>query len=356
MRNGTLFSTHLSGLGEDVNGVQTWEGAMDKASMNWEVDKRPLYDGTGRQVAAWGMFRSDNNAFLDAVGEKYTPIQNKFAFDFVDTILGVEGGAHYEAAGTLDGGRKIFCIAKIPYDFLVDGQDKIETRLMFTTSHDGSLAAQAKLLNLRLACLNAFTRALRMNGTFTRIKHTAKGEEKLKAAQKMMIGAVTSVKEVQDKLTALSYKMLNKEVYVNILDRLFPAPKKEDASTTRRDNLMAEITRLFDNNDGNAFPDFRGTSYNLLNAITEYTDHFRGTRITKGRQHLDENMSRHETALFGSGDLLKQEAFEVIYEMSSALPDRPYRSHTQRAIGSGEYPVTPPTGDLLDLVVDNTVH
>jgi phage/plasmid-like protein (TIGR03299 family) len=350
-----FFSNYIRGLGDDVQGAQTWEEAMQLAHLDWEVEKRPLFDGNGRQVAAWGTFRIDEDVFLGAVGDKYTPIQNKFAFDFVDALMGIEGGAHYEAAGALGNGEKIFCFAKIPQDFLVDGQDPQKTWLMFASSHDGSAAAQAKLCIIRPACTNVLNRALRMNGTFTRVKHTAKAEERLKLAQKMMAGAVTSVKEVQDKLTALSYKILNKETYVNILDRLFPGPKKADASTTRRDNLMADITRLFEYNDGNAFPDFRGTSYNLLNAITEYTDHHRGTRITQGRQHLNVDTARRETALFGSGDVLKQEAFEVIYEMSSGLPDRPYKTYSQRAIGSGEYPVAP-TGGLLDSVIDNTQH
>jgi hypothetical protein len=66
-------------------------------------------------------------------------------------------------------------------------------------------------------------------------------------------------------------------------------------------------------NDDNAFPQFRGTGYNLLNSITEYTDHFRDTRSADG----DTEGQRAFSALFGSGDKFKQEAVEIVLELTN---------------------------------------
>ena len=59
-----------------------------------------------------------------------------------------------------------------------------------------------------------------------------------------------------------------------VLDRLFPGKKDENGkSSTRNDNILADVLRCYESNDRNQFPEQRGTAYNLLNAVTEYTDH-----------------------------------------------------------------------------------
>jgi hypothetical protein len=98
------------------------------------------------------------------------------------------------------------------------------------------------------------------------------------------------------------------------MDKLFPVKAKEDGeeaeSSTRRDNVLAEILSLYESNDNNAFPEQRGTAYNLLNSITEYTDHVRQSRMD----------ARAESALFGSGKALKDRAFQLIYDEAPNMP------------------------------------
>ena len=68
--------------------------------------------------------------------------------------------------------------------------------------------------------------------------------------------------------------------------------------------------KIYELNDGNAFPEQRGTSYNLLSAVTNYVDHERSS--TKDDQ-------RAESAMFGSGDALKTRALDLILETSKGL-------------------------------------
>src|SRR5512147_1083189 len=88
-----------------------WEQAMQLAGLDWTVGLRDLYasvngasepqvSGTFVKVPARGVFRSSDNACLGVVGMQYTLIQNRDAFDFVDTLLEASD-AHYEAAGAL---------------------------------------------------------------------------------------------------------------------------------------------------------------------------------------------------------------------------------------------------------------
>ena len=135
-------------LGQNVAEAVAWQEAMRLAGLNWEVVKDTLYDRDGKIVPAWGIFRLDTGQYLGVVGAQYVPIQNQFAFDFVDTLVGT-GGAHYESAGALYHGQTIWCLARLPK---ADGEivpgDTQQAFLLFTPSHDGSHSAVCKLVNL----------------------------------------------------------------------------------------------------------------------------------------------------------------------------------------------------------------
>ena len=89
-------------------------------------------------------------------------------------------------------------------------------------------------------------------------------------------------------------------------------PKVENTNPNRRDNLLADVLRVYEINDQNAFPSVKGTAYNLFNAVVEYTDHERGVRRSEGESIVER---RAESALFGSGEAVKQRAAEVVYDV-----------------------------------------
>jgi len=311
------------GLGIVVKGAKNWKETMELAGLNWTVGKYPLFDQAGKQVSAWGVFKNDANGnpveFIAPVGDRYTPIQNEYAFSFVDSLLEAQDGMHYDSAGALGNGERVWCLARVPFDFKVNGGDEHQTYLLFTTSHDGSLAAQCRLTTVRVVCQNTLNMAVSMNGSYIKVKHTKDAEVRLDAARKLMGNAKQTVETLKEKLDTLSRRMLNKESFMSVIDRLFPKPKDPNASETKRNNLLSEIARLFEHNDGNTFPEERGTALNLLNSITEYTDHFRTTRRHDKSQ--SEDQSRTESAIFGgSGDSLKQNALEVIMEATANCP------------------------------------
>jgi hypothetical protein len=146
----------------------------------------------------------------------------------------------------------------------------------------------------------------------------------------------SEVKGVEAKLNMLATRKLSREAMGTILDRLFPQRKDSDGKpldSTRRDNILSDVLRCYESNDHNAFPEQRGTPYNLLNAITEYTDHVRSTRKD----------DKGESAMFGSGNRLKMQAMEVLLESASGLPPVSRTVYVPAA--------APTTGSLLDQVL-----
>ena len=75
---------------------------------------------------------------LGVVGSAYHPIQNEAHAEFLNTLVD-ESGAHFETAGAIDGGRKVFITMKMPGHMKVGGVDQVDMYLAALNSHDGSL-------------------------------------------------------------------------------------------------------------------------------------------------------------------------------------------------------------------------
>lgn len=305
-------------LGQRTNQAVTWAEAVKLADLDWEVVKKQMYArnplGKVVPVPMFGTFRTDDGAYLGCVGEGYSIIQNKDQFQWIDSILEAANGAHYETAGALGNGERIWCLARIPEgDYFIDGKDQHKTYLLGSTSHDGSMAQTLKLVDERVVCNNTLQVALRESGMSVRIKHTTNAKARMDSALRLMSSVVGQAKDLKIKMEKLAGTKLTRESVEHILDRLFPPTKDEKANQTRRDNILTDVLGLYAQNDKNAFPSIAGTGYNLFNAVTEYADHFRTAR-GQGSKPEQVAIARAESAMFGSGEKLKTQALTVILE------------------------------------------
>jgi phage/plasmid-like protein (TIGR03299 family) len=318
------------GLGTPVNGAMTWQEAMAAAGLDWSVSKRQLsvkLPGSSlyTPVESWGIFRDDNNAFLGTVGAQYATIQNREAFDFVDSLLEVSG-AHYDTAGALFNGEQIFLSATIPYSISPDRapNDTTNCYLMFTTSHDGSMAATAKLCTVRVVCDNTLNMALNGAGYgMVKVKHTETGTDKLQKAKRIFQGVQQSVETLKKKFDILSERKIDSKASNAIMNKLFG--KDWQDSTTKR-NQVEKIAAIFDNNDNGAFPEIKGSAYAMLQSVTNWVDHHRTVRQTERMTGLTPEQIRAQAAIFNGGAALKEKALEVIMSATNgadAMPAAP---------------------------------
>lgn len=309
-------------LGQRCTNAASWQDAMKLAGLDWKVCKVSNYArnplGQVVEVDSASIFRDSDNAHLGTVGKGFAIKQNSECFEFVDSLLEANGGSHYDSAGALGNGAKLWCAVRLPKaDIEVVPGDKSETYLVFTTAHDGSIAHTAKLTSVRVVCQNTLEAALTGAGAMFKVKHTKNADARLDRAKQLMTGAIQDAKSLEIKLKALSERKLTRESMTTILDKLFPTPKEETANTTRRENVIAEVLGLYAKNDNGAFPQVAGTAYNLLNAVTEYTDHFRTARITDNREGMTLSQARAENAVLGTGSVLKNNALAVIDQVTS---------------------------------------
>lgn len=321
-------------LGQRTKDAATWQDACRLAGLNWPVVLNKMYtrvpkgsqvkEGTvwevPEQMAVWRM--SQQPAILGTVGSDYGVIQNSEAFDFVDTLLQAHDGAHYESAGALGKGERIWVMARVPgADIHITGtKDVSRSYLLVAMGHAGIMSFIAKLCTERVVCANTLAVALGQAGTICRIRHTSQASGRLAEAKQIAPSIIRDAKMLETKLNLLARRRMTKDTMVNVLNRLFPE-NKETARQGKRDALLTKVLELFERNDGDAIPEIRGSAYNLLNAVTEYTDHFRPVRMTGSVQGMTQGQVRAQGAVFGTGDELKTRALICLLEETESCPE-----------------------------------
>ena len=210
----------------DVSDCKTSAEVMEKAKMNWDVDKCELvaempfgvnrdnsisvgefaHDGYiyRRCPNAYGTFRTDNNVPLGVVKQKYEVVQNRDAFAFFDNAIG-RGEAVWDKAGWFGNGEKIVVTAKLPGT--IDGPEgsPIDKYLVFANSHDGSCSVNIMFTPVRIICTNMLNSALNNADSYIRIRHTSSASSRLDFAEGIIAAAIEQAKSAEE-----IYKSLGK--------------------------------------------------------------------------------------------------------------------------------------------------
>lgn len=211
--------------------------------------------------------RSSDGAVLGVVTDRYKIVQNAEAFAFTDSLI--DGEVHYETAGSLQGGKKIWLLAKLPETEIVG--DKTEPYLCFTNTHDGSGAIRVCMTPIRVVCNNTLNFALNTAKRAWAVRHTGDIQSKLHEARVCLDMA----NKYMDKLGEYADKMANTTVTDErikaILDEMFPITEDmSDREKRNAEKVKAEYMICY------FAPDilkFKGTAWGALNAMSDMVSH-----------------------------------------------------------------------------------
>lgn len=145
------------GLGTIVKEAPDSGEALRLAGLDWEVVQSPIFTNHGKVEGYKANVRNTDGQVLGVVTDRYRVVQNTEAFAFTDALLGE--GVHYETAGSLMGGRKVWLLARLPREFIIAGE-RISPYLVFSNTHDGSGAVRVAVTPIRVCCNNTLNLAL----------------------------------------------------------------------------------------------------------------------------------------------------------------------------------------------------
>lgn len=260
--------------------------AIEAAGLGWSVIKKPLAVDLGsslpdvcryrKLLGHYVTVRQDIDEPLGVVGERYRIVQNHEAFAFVDQLLG--SAFHFETAGSLHDGRRVWMLATLP-DHIEVGGDPVRPYVLLMNSHDGSTAVVAATTPVRVVCQNTLNWGLRQARQKFSIRHTEAVSQRVHEARRVLDISIDYYQQFKLYGDQLASERCSERQLRKVLDELYPCGVGDAASSrTRRsrENVKDRIAELFFGGEtqGNA----PGSKWAAVNAIVEYGDWIRPIR------------------------------------------------------------------------------
>ncbi len=265
-------------LGYGVSEAPTSDDALRLAGLDWKVKQKNVLTEDNICVPGYKVnVRDKDDTPLGIVSDRYKVVQNEDAFSFTDELLGE--GVRYETAGSLQNGKRVWILAKMPEKYVIAG-DRIEPYFLIMNSHDGSSGIKACMTPIRVVCNNTLNLALDTAKRIWATKHTenimtrmTEAQETLFMAEKYMMALGKSV----DELTKI--KLTDKKV-LEFMSEFFPVT--EDMTDNQKKNnirLLSDLKkRYFDAPD---LKDIGKNAYRFINAVSDFATHAEPIRRTK---------------------------------------------------------------------------
>lgn len=251
--------------------------AIIAAGLDWNVVQKPIYLDNQTNIDDYcANVRTSDNSVLGIVTERYRIVQNQEAFDFTNTLT--NQGLEFETAGSLNGGRTIWLLAKLP-DVEIVG-DKTTPYIVFTNSHDGKKAITVAMTPIRVVCQNTLNLAIANATRKWSSRHMGDMESKLIEARKTLNLAQDYLFSLSLAGNNLAKQSIGKQYVVDMSNILFPV--KDGMTQRQQDNAKLHQIDLMQRWE--LAPDltqFRDTKWGVMNAVSDHALHFESLRKTE---------------------------------------------------------------------------
>lgn len=269
--------TPWHGLGVRVNEAPDSHEALCLSGLDWSVLQEPIYTG-GECIDGYkANVRSSDRKVLGVVTDRYKVVQNEEAFAFTDALLGE--GVRYETAGSLQDGKKVWMLARMPREFVMEGEH-FSPYLVFSNTHDGSGAIRVAVTPIRVVCNNTLNLALATAKRSWSAIHTANVQDKMEEAKNTLLMAdryMTGLGKEFENLRHISLTDAKVKEYIEVL-----LPCEESSTPQQKRN----IRRLRDDLKGRYYdaPDLKdvgNNAYRFINAVSDFATHAEPIRKTR---------------------------------------------------------------------------
>ena len=270
-------NTPWHGLGIRVGDALSSEEAIIQSGLDWQVVQKDIKTDDSERISGFkANIRADNNVILGIVSDRYRVVQNKDAFNFTDDLL--NDGVKYETAGSLNNGKRIWLLAKMPEKYTL-ADETVEPYMVFTNAHDGNGAVQVAMTPVRVVCQNTLNLALNTARRKWSTNHTGDIKGKLDEAKSTLMLADRYMTALKQKAEELSLVKLNDKKVMHYIDELIEMP--DSPTSLQRANIEKKRndikTRYFEAPDLVLLPN---NAWRFINAVSDHVTHSEPSRRT----------------------------------------------------------------------------
>ena len=276
----TMFSARVTpwhGLGEIVADALSSEEALYRSGLNWSVVQRPIMTSSYNPIPGYkANIRDTDEKVLGVVTDRYKVVQNREAFQFTDALLGE--GVRYETAGSINEGRKVWMLAKLPDKYIIEGE-QIEPYLVFSNTHDGSGSIKVAMTPVRVVCQNTLNLALNSAKRIWSTVHVGDLAAKMDEAHCTLSLAHSYMGKLGAEFHRLNKTKITDMKVMDYIEMLLPMDDNPtDIHRKNITNIREDLKmRYFD------APDLKHvgkTAYRFICAVSDYATHARPLRET----------------------------------------------------------------------------
>lgn len=265
------------GLGKRVEFALSSEEALREGGLDWTVIQKPVMTEDFLPIPGYkANLRETDGRVLGVVTDRYKIVQNHEAFAFTDSLLGE--GVRYETAGSLQNGKKVWMLARLPENYIISG-DRVNPYLVFSNSHDGSGSIKVAMTPVRVVCQNTLNLALNDAKRIWTTIHTGDIKSKLDEAKKTLLLAEYYMDKLGTEIDRLNKIKLTDAKVLEYISELIPMP--DNASKIQEKNVQ----QLRNDLELRYFeaPDLSHVSkngYRFINAVSDFATHAKPLRET----------------------------------------------------------------------------
>lgn len=295
------------GLGTKVPADLTPEQFMEKAGLNWSVEKEDILTRSGIKVKnKQALVRSSDGSILDVVGNGWNPVQNAEAFNFFEEYVNA-GDMEMHTAGSLKDGQMVWALAKTKDSFELFNGDQTDNYFLFTNPHQFGKAINIRMTPIRVVCNNTLTLSLSQNSDQMLTVNHRKAFDAAEVKEQMGI-AREKLDQYKSMAEFLGSKRYTSENIIQYFNEVFGTPAKEKVDnvipfTSRNAKLAMENLQT---QPGANFAE--GSFWQAFNTVTYMTDHLQGR----------EGDSRMVSSWYGRNRKVKLNALDKALEYAEA--------------------------------------
>lgn len=261
--------TPWHGLGTKVSEAPASADAIRLAGLDWEVLQEPVFTERGGRIPGfYANVRDTDRKVLGVVTERYRVVQNRDAFAFTDALLGE--GVRYETAGSLQEGRRVWLLARLPHEYIISGE-RISPYLVFSNAHDGSGAIRVAVTPVRVVCNNTLNLALATAKRSWSCIHTGDIRCKITDAEETLSLAEGYMGALGKEFDALRMKKLPDRQVEEFISLLLPTGGEGAKRAKNMQRLQEDMrARYYDAPDLEAVGK---NAYRFINAVADFATH-----------------------------------------------------------------------------------